>query len=139
MAPVAIPQNADHSFPEAPRGPKRPGGITLLAIFDLIAGIILVAIGLLAVTLLQSLLVFGGIVTIVGSLSLVVSYGCLRAEPWTRTAGIATGASFMVLGIFLAALYAIGIPLFFLGGWTIYLMTRQGTKVYLRGVTRPEN
>jgi hypothetical protein len=76
----------------------RPTGVTVLAVLEIISGIIAIAFGALFGTIINSMGVgivggefgaifgvIGGITVVLGAISFVMAWGLLKGKPWTWT------------------------------------------------------
>ena len=115
-------------------GTKRPAVVALLLLSDILAGIFLVAIGLLgALASTGATSTFGVFLTILGIYSIVVAWGYSKAESWIWWPGIVHGAIVLALGVLItvSGVYLYGVPALLLGGWTVYQLTRGKAKSFL--------
>ncbi len=114
---------------------KRPKEVSFLIIFDTIAGISLLVIGILAYFAgNRSVSNSGGLIlAIVGIMSIIIAYGSSRVESWVRFPGIAVGVVMLVFGLLLipGGGYVFGIPMLLVGGWTVYVLTLPKVRAYL--------
>jgi len=68
-----------------------------------------------------------------GGLSIGSGYGVFTAASWGRAVGLAAGMGYVFIGFaYFAGLSLVGVPNFLFGAWTLYYLTRAGTKSYLR-------
>lgn len=115
---------------------KRPAHISLTLIADLIAGVFLLAIGVLVFFLgIRGGTYYGLIFAALGIAGIVVAYGLSRAEGWVRIPGIAYGGAILVFGLLVmnSGEYLFGGLGVLLGSWSVFEMNRSKTKSYLVG------
>jgi len=83
--------------PSLPLGITRPRGTGILALIDLVVGILVAALGALASV--NEFYAGGVIFAVLGMLSIFVGYGLWKARPWAWLLGLWDGAVYLVLGL----------------------------------------
>jgi hypothetical protein len=113
----------------------RPGGITILAILEVLGGLVFLVLGIIVLAVagflpfpvwLGGLIgVIGGVVIIIGIINFVVAYGYWNGSGWAWTVGMA----FAILGIVIGLITLPGgILRIVLDGLVIYYLTRPYVK-----------
>ena len=66
------------------------------------------------------------------ALSIVSGYGVFRTTSWSWNVGFVAGVGYLLIGLlYLANFSLVGTPIILFGAWTLYYLTRPGSKSYL--------
>jgi hypothetical protein len=110
-------------------GAKRPKGIVLLIVLDVLVGAAWILAGLLS-SFVPSLASGGAMLIALGVLSVVSGYGVFAATSWGWVLGLVTGVGYLVVGFLMASL--VGVINIAFGAWVVVYIITPSAREYLR-------